>query len=176
MIGSTPPDRAAAFPRVGTFRSANVTSGVAAERPRPSHSRVHFVPTRGEPRDRIGVGSGVGSGDVLMSARSYGGRLNGMENNDIPTGTIPHGTIPAGTTDASQAALPPAPAPRFTLRRSRTDRMLAGVCGGLAASLGADAAMLRVLLVALTLITGGAAAIVYVAAWALAPEDDRPAY
>ena len=53
--------------------------------------------------------------------------------------------------------------------------MLGGVCGGLAAGLGADAALLRVLLVALTLVTGGAAAIVYVAAWVLAPEDDRPA-
>ena len=31
-------------------------------------------------------------------------------------------------------------------------------------------------LVALTLITGGAAAIVYAAAWALAPQDERPAY
>jgi phage shock protein PspC (stress-responsive transcriptional regulator) len=53
--------------------------------------------------------------------------------------------------------------------------MLAGVCGGLAESLGADAALLRVLLVALTLITGGAAAVVYAAAWALAPDDERPA-
>ncbi len=53
--------------------------------------------------------------------------------------------------------------------------MLGGVCGGLAASLGADAALLRVLVVALTVITGGAAAIVYAAAWALAPEDERPA-
>jgi len=95
-----------------------------------------------------------------------------MENNDIPTGTTPAGITPAGITDAPQAA----PAARFTLRRSRTDRMLAGVCGGLAASLGADTALLRVLLVALTLITGGAAAIVYVAAWVLAPEDERPAY
>ena len=82
-----------------------------------------------------------------------------MENNDIPA---PHTTV--------------APTPRFTLRRSRTDRVLGGVCGGLAAPLGADAALLRVLVVALTLVTGGAAAIVYVAAWALAPEDDRPAY
>jgi phage shock protein PspC (stress-responsive transcriptional regulator) len=65
--------------------------------------------------------------------------------------------------------------PRFTLRRSRTDRMLGGVCGGLAESLGADPALLRVLLVALTLITGGAAAVVYLAAWALAPDDSRPA-
>ena len=119
-----------------------------------------------------------------------------MENTDIPTGTIPAGTTTSpngsattgpdgsGTTGAfgpssSSFDVPPAavaPAPRFTLRRSRTDRMLGGVCGGLAASLGADAALLRVLTVALTLITGGAAAIVYVAAWVLAPEEDRPAY
>jgi phage shock protein PspC (stress-responsive transcriptional regulator) len=97
------------------------------------------------------------------------GRLDGMDNTDIPTGTTPAGTYPSPTT------LPPAPAPRFSLRRSRTDRMLGGVCGGLAASLGADAALLRVLTVALTLVTGGAAAIVYVAAWALAPEEERPA-
>lgn len=126
-----------------------------------------------------------------MPVQALGGRLDGMENTDIPTGTIPAGTAtttpggagptgtfgPASTSfDVPPATLPPAPTPRFTLRRSRTDRMLGGVCGGLAASLGADAALLRVLTVALTLITGGAAAIVYVAAWALAPEDDRPAY
>jgi phage shock protein PspC (stress-responsive transcriptional regulator) len=96
-----------------------------------------------------------------MSGPARGGRLDVMENNDIPAGT--------------PTALTPAPAPRFTLRRSRTDRILGGVCGGLAASLGADAALLRVLTVALTLVTGGAAAIVYVAAWALAPEDEGPA-
>ena len=73
-------------------------------------------------------------------------------------------------------SLPPTTAVPARLRRSSTDRMLGGVCGGLAESLGADAALLRVLLVALTLITGGATAIVYAAAWALAPLDERPAY
>ena len=107
-----------------------------------------------------------------MSWPVRGGRLNGMENTDINTGTIPAGT-PAGTTGSGPTG---EFGPRFELRRSRTDRMLGGVCGGLAASLGADAALLRVLTVALTLITGGAAAIVYVAAWVLAPEEDRPAY
>ena len=110
-----------------------------------------------------------------------GGRLDRMEQHtDIPTGATPAEFAATSTTDAPidapPAALPPAPAPRFTLRRSRTDRMLGGVCGGLAESLGADAALLRVLVVALTLITGGAAAIVYAAAWALAPQDERPAY
>lgn len=92
------------------------------------------------------------------------GRLGAMEQ--LPHST-PSGDLPSTTTPPST--------PRFALRRSRTDRMLAGVCGGLARSLGADAALLRVLVVALTLITGGAAAVVYVAAWVLAPEDERPA-
>jgi phage shock protein PspC (stress-responsive transcriptional regulator) len=91
-----------------------------------------------------------------MARASRRGRLDGMEQH-TPTPTSPAAT------------------PRFTLRRSRSDRMLGGVCGGLAESLGADPALLRVLLVALTLITGGAAAVVYLAAWALAPDDDRPA-
>lgn len=97
-----------------------------------------------------------------MARAAGGGRLDGMNTDtDIPT-----------------PASPTSPAPslsRFRLRRSRTDRMLGGVCGGLAESLGADAALLRVLVVALTLITGGAAALVYLAAWVLAPEDDGPA-
>jgi phage shock protein PspC (stress-responsive transcriptional regulator) len=50
------------------------------------------------------------------------------------------------------------------------------VLGGVAASLDADPALLRVLTVALTLITGGAAAIVYAAAWALAPQEELPAH
>ena len=109
------------------------------------------------------------------------------QHTDIPTGTTPAGPAAtsgtstpgafgsAASVDPPRAALPSGPGQRFTLRRSRTDRMLGGVCGGLAESLGADVALLRVLLVALTLITGGAAAIVYVAAWALAPQDDLPA-
>ena len=94
-----------------------------------------------------------------MSRWPRRGRLDGMEHIDTTTGP----------------ALPPAPAPRFTLRRSRTVRLLGGVCGGLAESLGVDVALVRVLVVASTLVTGGAAAIVYVAAWALAPEDPASA-
>ncbi|GAA1343586.1 PspC domain-containing protein [Saccharothrix algeriensis] len=57
------------------------------------------------------------------------------------------------------------------LRRSRDDRMVAGVCGGVARLLGVDAALLRILLVAATLVGFGAGAVLYLAAWFLVPEE-----
>jgi phage shock protein C len=64
--------------------------------------------------------------------------------------------------------------PKFRLRRSRTDRMLGGVCGGLAESLGVDAALLRIGLVALTALGAGSGVVLYAAVWILAPETDTP--
>ena len=61
------------------------------------------------------------------------------------------------------------------LRRSRSDKMLAGVCGGVAKMIGVDAAILRIILVAATLLGFGTGAILYVAAWILMPEEDAPA-
>ncbi|MCC8247864.1 PspC domain-containing protein [Saccharothrix luteola] len=58
------------------------------------------------------------------------------------------------------------------LRRSRTDKMVAGVCGGVAKLLGVDAALVRILLVAATLFGFGAGAILYLACWILMPEED----
>ena len=59
----------------------------------------------------------------------------------------------------------------FRLRRSSTDKMLGGVCGGLAESLDVDATLLRLAFVALTILGSGVGAILYVAIWALAPID-----
>ncbi|SFM62019.1 phage shock protein C (PspC) family protein [Pseudonocardia ammonioxydans] len=59
----------------------------------------------------------------------------------------------------------------YRMRRSTTDKMLGGVCGGLARDLGADVALLRVIVLVLTLVTGGAAALVYLAAWLVAPAE-----
>ncbi len=56
--------------------------------------------------------------------------------------------------------------------RSREDRMIAGVCGGVAKSIGVDAALVRLGLVAATLLGFGAGAVIYVAAWILLPEQD----
>jgi phage shock protein PspC (stress-responsive transcriptional regulator) len=57
------------------------------------------------------------------------------------------------------------------LRRSRTDRKVAGVAGGLGRHLNIDPTILRVLFVALTFF-GGAGLLLYVVAWLLVPEED----
>jgi phage shock protein PspC (stress-responsive transcriptional regulator) len=52
--------------------------------------------------------------------------------------------------------------------RSRDDRMIAGVCGGLAQHLGVDPAIVRIGAVAFAL-AGGAGLPAYLAAWLLVP-------
>jgi phage shock protein PspC (stress-responsive transcriptional regulator) len=64
---------------------------------------------------------------------------------------------------------PSAPEPR-RLYRSRSDRVLGGVCGGLAAYLGIDAVIVRVVTVALT-VAGGLGVALYVAALLLVPQE-----
>lgn len=61
--------------------------------------------------------------------------------------------------------------PSPQLVRSRDDRMLAGVCGGIAGRLGIDAVILRVLVVVLALF-GGAGILLYALGWLLLPVDD----
>ena len=58
-----------------------------------------------------------------------------------------------------------------TLRRSRTDKMLAGVCGGLARYLGIDPVVARVLYVLGTFLTGGALILAYAILWIVMPEE-----
>jgi phage shock protein C len=92
------------------------------------------------------------------------------------------GTEPPASPFSEQAGspaadtVPPAaePRPSFRLRRSRTDRMIGGVCGGLAESLNMDATLLRIGLVALTVFGAGSGLVLYVAVWMLAPETDAP--
>jgi len=63
------------------------------------------------------------------------------------------------------APLIPAPT-RPELRRSGTDRMLGGVCGGLAEYSGVDAVLWRAGAVGLT-VAGGAGVVVYLLLWVL---------
>lgn len=55
--------------------------------------------------------------------------------------------------------------------RSRSDRVLAGVCGGLADYLDVDPTLVRVLWVVVTLFSVGIGVVAYLLLWLLAPED-----
>lgn len=57
------------------------------------------------------------------------------------------------------------------LRRSRSDRMVAGVCGGVANLLGVDAALVRIALVAATILGFGTGAVLYAICWIIVPEE-----
>ena len=70
-----------------------------------------------------------------------------------------------------EAAAPEAEEPK-SLRRSRSNRWLAGVCGGLADYFGLNAAVYRVLFVALAF-AGGTGILLYVAAALVMPAEDR---
>jgi phage shock protein PspC (stress-responsive transcriptional regulator) len=56
------------------------------------------------------------------------------------------------------------------LRRSRSDRWLAGVCGGVAALTGVDAWVWRLLLVLLACF-GGTGILLYILLWILVPDE-----
>ncbi|MEX2542458.1 MAG: PspC domain-containing protein [Trueperaceae bacterium] len=54
------------------------------------------------------------------------------------------------------------------LMRSRTDRMIGGVCGGLAHYLGIDSTLVRVVF-AVALFFGGTGALLYLVLWLVMP-------
>ncbi len=93
------------------------------------------------------------------------------------TGPEPDAAGPATeqpTTPPPPPNYPPTGAPRPPLRRSRSDRVIAGVCGGFARQYGIDPVLLRILVVVLTVFTGGAFALAYLVAWLVMP--DEPAW
>ena len=69
----------------------------------------------------------------------------------------------AAATDPTRAAL-------RKLYRSRTDRSIAGICGGLAAYFGIDPTLLR-LITLLLILFGGISIWVYVILWIVVPEE-----
>src|SRR3954454_8634079 len=116
-----------------------------------------------------------------------------METHDDDDATTPPGGTPAGDsdpttpagggTDPSEAPTTagdaptggaahssPEPEPR-RLYKSADDRMIAGVCAGIAEYFAIDAVIVRVIAVALVF-AGGAGLLAYLAAWLLVPERD----
>jgi phage shock protein C len=60
--------------------------------------------------------------------------------------------------------------PTRKLYRSKTNRKLAGVCGGLAQYFNVDATLIRVLFVLLAVL-GGSGLVLYVAMWIIVPKE-----
>ncbi len=59
-----------------------------------------------------------------------------------------------------------------TLVRPKDGRVIAGVCAGIADSVGLDVNLVRILAAVLTVFTGGVGGVVvYLVAWAVIPEE-----
>jgi phage shock protein C len=58
------------------------------------------------------------------------------------------------------------------LYRSRTNRTLAGVCGGLSQYFNTDATLIRVLFVVLAVV-GGSGLLIYLLLWIVVPEEPQ---
>jgi phage shock protein C len=57
------------------------------------------------------------------------------------------------------------------LARTQKGRMLAGVCAGIAAYFGLDVTLVRVIVAVVSIITGGAGVLAYLAAWVIIPAE-----
>lgn len=60
------------------------------------------------------------------------------------------------------------------LYRSRRDKKLFGLCGGLAEMLNVDATLLRILLIVITVFSSGTLILVYILAGLVVPKDSNP--
>jgi len=63
------------------------------------------------------------------------------------------------------------PPPIKRLYRSRRDKVLGGVCGGLAEYFQIDPVLVRLLWVIFTLISMGLGIVAYIIAWIIVPEE-----
>jgi len=59
------------------------------------------------------------------------------------------------------------------LVRSRDGRMLAGVCAGVAGYFGFDVTLVRVIWAVVSVLTGGAGVLAYLAAWVIIPDEGQ---
>ena len=119
-------------------------------------------------RGRSGVGRSAKSGSSQGSSRWAQPRRAAKIVDMSQDFSHPAGTPPGGDPDPG----PPASG-RFDvrqLRRSRDDRMIGGVCGGLGRYVGIDPIIFRIVLAALA-IFGGVGLLLYALGWLLIPDD-----
>ncbi len=83
-------------------------------------------------------------------------------------------TPPASPPQPPYPPYVPTPPAARRLMRSTRERMWAGVAGGLAEYFEIDPALVRLLWVAATIVTGGLAVPVYILLWIILPRGDQP--
>jgi phage shock protein PspC (stress-responsive transcriptional regulator) len=82
-------------------------------------------------------------------------------------------TVAPDSPNADQQYASSARLPRRLVRRT-DDKMLGGVCSGLAAHFALDPTLVRILTVLVTVLGFGSVVIVYVLAWLIVPADTDP--
>jgi phage shock protein C len=98
-------------------------------------------------------------------------RLDDLEERNHPRKAQVIGSIPIeGSHGPGTVAKGAAMTQNRKLYRSRTDRKLAGVCGGLAQYLNTDPTLIRVLFVVLSVL-GGSGIVIYLAMWIIVPKQ-----
>lgn len=89
----------------------------------------------------------------------------------MPSPVAPRHSDGMTSNDTLVAAPPPAgPTARPPLRRSTTDRIIGGVCGGIAQRFGVDPLIIRVAFV-VAVLAGGSGLLMYLALWLIVPDD-----
>lgn len=73
--------------------------------------------------------------------------------------------------DPADQPTPPQSPPPKRFVRSRTDRMLGGIAGGLGAYFGIDALLVRLAIVVLVVVSGGGGLLAYGVVWLFSPAD-----
>jgi phage shock protein PspC (stress-responsive transcriptional regulator) len=136
----------------------------------------HAAPgDRAGAEDQAGVDDRAGADDQGAAGdQGVAGDHAGAGERPTAGGPPDGGGPPAGGSGMTAGPGPSGPegSPR-RLYRSREDRMIAGVCGGLADYFGIDPAIVRVAAVVLVF-AGGAGLLAYLAAWLLVPDQGTP--
>ena len=95
------------------------------------------------------------------------------EDRDAMADERPTGTEDPSPAEDAHAAADGAATERRTLRRSSTDKVIAGVAGGIGAYFGIDSVIVRIAFILLTFL-GGAGPFLYLIGWLALPTEDSP--
>ncbi len=90
-----------------------------------------------------------------------------------PAEEQPPGAQDPGPAEGTDASADGAATERRTLRRSSTDKVIAGVAGGIGAYFGIDSVIVRIAFILLTFL-GGAGPFLYLIGWLALPTEDSP--